>query len=96
MPLEIFEKPCKNCLFSKDAIVSPKIVNEILLRCVQNDTHFECHEATMKNKKTVCSTFYTKLGNNSRHVRFAKQFSLLRFVPQKDHEMLPTYKQMNQ
>ena len=37
---QIFNKPCKNCLFSKDRIVSQERANEIINDCVTNGKFF--------------------------------------------------------
>jgi hypothetical protein len=56
-------KCCKQCLFSKDKIVSDDRKAEILKDCKENNNHFQCHKATIKGVNATCRAFYDKCTN---------------------------------
>lgn len=92
---KVFKEPCKNCLLSPDAIVSPDRRKEILQECAKEQKHFTCHKATMKGEDVCCRTFYDKMGHISQSIRMAERLRVVEFVDQEDTEKLPTYKEMN-
>lgn len=64
MALETVQrKCCKQCLFSKNKIVSDDRKAEILKDCEENNKHFQCHKATIKGVKGTCRAFYDKCTN---------------------------------
>lgn len=93
--LKVFKTCCKNCLLSVDSIVSPSARKEIIQECLNKQTHFICHKATMNGEETICATFYEKLGHHSQMVRIAERMRFLEFIEQVESEKLPTYKEMN-
>ena len=94
MGLRVYSSSCKNCLLTKNRLVSPQRAKDILSGCKENQTHFICHKATMEDEEIVCSTFYTKLGEHSQMVRIAKRLNMIEFVEQPDSEQLPTYNEV--
>lgn len=86
--MKVYDKPCQNCLFSKDRIVSGKAAKQIIKECIQNETHFICHKATMNGEDICCKTFYDKFGNFSRNIQFAKWINYIRIIPQPISEKL--------
>ncbi|HEY9364053.1 MAG TPA: hypothetical protein VIQ00_12365 [Chitinophagaceae bacterium] len=93
--LKVYKECCKNCLISKDRIVSPERAKEILNECAENQTHFICHKASIEDKEIVCATFYKTLGYKSQMVRIAQRLNMIEFIDQPDCEKLPTYAEMN-
>lgn len=64
MALETVQrKCCKQCLFSKNKIVSDARKDEILADCEKNNNHFECHKATIVGKHATCHAFYKQRTN---------------------------------
>lgn len=64
MALETVQrKCCKQCLFSKNKIVSDERKAEILKDCADNNKHFQCHKATIKGVQGTCRAFYDKCTN---------------------------------
>jgi hypothetical protein len=49
--LKVYKECCKNCLLSKDRIVSAKRAKEITKDCIKNQNHFICHKATQEGKE---------------------------------------------
>ena len=93
--MKVYKDCCKNCLLSADSIVSPKRRKEILQGCVQKQTHFICHKATMEGKDITCKSFYDKLGHHSQMVRIAQRLNVIQFIEQPESEKLPTHKEIN-
>jgi hypothetical protein len=75
---EVCDKPCAQCLFSKNRIVSAKRVKEILTDCAQKDTHFQCHKGTIEGKDICCRTFYDT--RTSQMIRIAQRLNKVKFV----------------
>jgi hypothetical protein len=74
MSFMVCEKPCDQCLFSKDRIVSAERVREILAECERDDVHFTCHKATIAGRDVCCRTFYDT--RTSKSIRFAEWLGL--------------------
>ena len=82
MGLKVYKECCKNCLLSKNRIVSPKRAKEIVSNCSKEQTHFICH----KTDDVVCKSFYDKLGFVSQMVRIAQRLNAVEFVEQPKSE----------
>lgn len=80
MSLQVCEKQCDQCLFSKNRIVSAAAMKDILKKCAHQDTHFLCHKGTIKGKDIVCRGFYDRY--DSKVIRMIKWLgeSLIQFV----------------
>ncbi len=64
MALETVQKRCcKQCLFSKNKIVSDERKEQILEDCEKNNKHFMCHKATIKGLNVTCHAFYKQKTN---------------------------------
>lgn len=94
MKFKVYEKCCKNCLLSPDAIVSPERVEQIIEDCDRYDNHFICHKASMEDKDICCRRFYDEFGNVGKVLRMAKHFDLVEFVPQPDSKKLISHKEI--
>ena len=92
--LKVFKECCKNCLLSKDSIVSPKRRKEIIKGCVEKQTHFICHKATQEGKEILCKTFFETFGEHSQMVRIAGRLNMIEHIDQPEAEKLPTYNEM--
>lgn len=84
---QIFNKPCKNCLFSNDRIVSQERANEIINGCITDGTFFICHKASMNGKDTACNVFFHKHMNDDISKVMIK-VGLLEFVEHDDNEKI--------
>lgn len=76
--LEVKKKCCNQCLFSKNKIVSDERKKEIITGCLQEDSHFVCHKATIENKEVVCRGFYEK--HTSQMIRISQRLGAVKFV----------------
>lgn len=54
----VCSKQCDQCLFSKNKIVEPKRVKEILEKCERDSTHFICHKGSIADMNVVCKGFF--------------------------------------
>lgn len=93
--MKVYKEPCKNCLLSKEAIVNPKRKKQIISDCVQSQTHFICHKASIENKDICCKTFFDTLGDYSQLIRIAKRLNCIEFIELPDGEKLLSYNEIN-
>lgn len=78
MTFKVCDKPCNQCLFSKDRIVSAQRVREILNDCKREGRHFTCHKATMQGRDVCCRSFYDTRTSNM--ARIAQRLRMVEFV----------------
>ena len=81
MGLQVTDKCCGQCLFSKNKIVSDKRKAQILKKTAQDQSYFVCHKATIEGKDICCRGFYEKHGHVSQMVRIAERLNMVEFVP---------------
>lgn len=91
---KVYSECCKNCLLSKDRIVSPKRAKEIINEVKRKQSYFVCHKASMNGEEIVCKTFYDQLGFYSQLIRIAERLGVLKFVPQTNNERLKSYSEI--
>ena len=92
--MKVYSEPCKNCLLSKDRIVSGPRAKQIIKDCAKDRTHFICHKASIEGEDICCKTFFDTLGHLSKNIQFAKWLDVVQVIPQPDSEKLPTHKEM--
>ena len=90
---QVYKNPCKNCLFTKNRIVSEERAKQIIQDCVKNGTHFICHKASMEGKDICCKLFYDNFSKSCQLIRIAQRLNCVEFVEQEDLEKLPIYKE---
>lgn len=90
---KIYSQCCQNCLLSKDRIVPAKRAKEIIKDCLEQDTHFICHKASMNGEDIVCKSFYDNF--DSKLIRLAKWLGVIKFVEQTNNEKLTSYNEQN-
>jgi len=76
--LKVYDKPCDNCLLSKDSLVSPKRRDQLLKESDEEDTYFCCHNG----ENTCCKKYYDAFKRDSRLIRMAVAMDGIEFVPQ--------------
>ncbi len=76
--MKVCEKPCDQCLFSKDRIVSAARVREVLADCKRNDSYFICHKASIAGGDVCCRTFYDTRTSNL--IRIMQRLNGIKFV----------------
>lgn len=89
--LKVYKKPCKNCLFSDDRIVSQERAKDIIEGCLQEDTYFICHKASMSGDDVCCNRFFAKHKKDVAYLRISAGFGWVQEVDFKDNEKLTPY-----
>lgn len=92
--MKVFKECCKNCLLSKDRIVSSKTAKGIVKDCISNQSYFICHKASIQGKDIMCKSYFDSFGHTVQLVRIAQRLNCLEFVEQSETEKLPSYQQM--
>lgn len=75
---QVKKECCNQCLFTKDRIVSPARMKEIIQDCHRTDSHFQCHKGTIEGKDICCHGFYQKMSTNL--IRAMQRLNLVQFV----------------
>ena len=75
---KVCDKPCDQCLFSKNRIVSASRMKQILSDCRKSDTHFICHKATIAGNDICCHGFYHTQTSNL--IRIAQRLRMVEMV----------------
>lgn len=80
--LYVMNRPCDQCLFGSNRIVSPERAAQVLATCHEDSRHFVCHKATLVGDETVCAGFYARWPHHTPAMRLAAIYpdQLLRFV----------------
>lgn len=89
--LKVYKECCRNCLLSKDRIVSPKRAKDLLNEIFKKQSYFVCHKASMNSEEIICKTFFDKLGHQSQMIRIAERLNAVRFVEHTSTEKLTPY-----
>ena len=55
---KVMKEKCTECLFTKDRIVRPGRMKELVQSCRQDDTFFECHKGTLAGEPVCCKGFW--------------------------------------
>lgn len=71
----VCNKKCDECLFTTNKIVSDKRKREVIQGCLQEDTFFVCHKATIKGESVCCKGFYETYGSQINIVRIAQRLN---------------------
>lgn len=79
--LLVADKPCRECLFSKDRLVSDRRKRAILRECYLKGDYFICHEATLADRAVICHNFAKSTeGAGNVAIRVAQHFDIIRYV----------------
>lgn len=95
MCLLVYKECCKNCLLSKNRIVSSKRAKEVIKECLETSSHFICHKASMSGQDIACKSFYDTFGERINLIRIAKRLNVVRFVEHKDNTRLISHTELN-
>ena len=60
MKFKVKDKPCKNCLFSENRIVSKERAESLIKDTVEEGKFFVCHCSSINNGNVCCTRFYQK------------------------------------
>lgn len=98
MGFKVYKHPCKNCLLTKNKIVSDERKKDILSDIMQQQSYFVCHKSSMSEEGgqgVCCKKFYDDMGHFSQMIRIAERLNAVEFIDQPDNKKLPTWDEMN-
>ena len=78
----VLDKPCNQCLYGKNKIVSDDRKKQLLKGLENRDDYFICHKATIKNKVVACRGDWNARGCGKTG-RIAQVLGLVVFVAEK-------------
>jgi len=93
MGFKVYKKPCKNCLLSDDAIVSPERRSYIISNCTRKQTDFTCHVASIEGEDVCCHNFYKQHGHVSQLARIAERLGAVEMVDLPEKERLASHRE---
>jgi len=93
--MKVYKECCQNCLLSANSIVSSKRRKEIVRTCIEEQSHFICHKASIRGEDVCCKTFYEKLGHTSQMVRIAERLNVVSFIEQPKADKPPTHRELS-
>ena len=77
---KVGRNPCKQCLLSKNKIVSDERRAEILKECLSSGTHFICHKASIDDKDICCAGFFAKFKNDIPKIQIFERLGMIKKV----------------
>lgn len=79
--LLVADKPCDECLFSKNKLIDDGPKEELLRQCYERGTYFICHKATLMRRAVICHSFVKSTdGGGNAAIRVAQFFGLIKYV----------------
>lgn len=78
---KVFDKPCDQCLFSDNKIVSQERAKDVVASCIKKQTHFVCHKASMVGETTCCYAFYKKHMDDIQKLQIFTRLNMINFIP---------------
>lgn len=97
---KVYKTPCKNCLLSKDRIVSPQRAKELIEESIAADSYFICHKSSMNGGEVCCNRYYHEIGNKSGKIEILNELNeatngqIIEFAEHEDNERLTSYNEM--
>ncbi len=96
MAKKVFERKCRNCLFSGARLVSEERKNEILEACRRKKSHFTCHKSKRRGSDSVMCRGYWEKEFTDLERGLAQAHGWVEFVDQKDDCRLPSFSEMSE
>jgi hypothetical protein len=79
--LLVADKPCDECLFSRNKLVDEARRQVILRECYERGTYFICHKATLVGRAVICHNFAKSTdGAGNVAIRVATFFNCIKYV----------------
>lgn len=95
--LRIYKSPCKNCLFTKNRIVSPRAADEYIQKNRKQHTAFECHISSMSDdpeqNNVCCYNYWKEYQDKSLLFALARSLNVIRFQPMPRHKKKRTWEE---
>ena len=93
--IKVYKNACQNCLLSKDRIVSSQRAKEMIDECIEKQTHFICHKATMQGQDVMCHSYYEHFGQHSEKLKLCQRLGIVEFVNQPDSDKLSSHQDIS-
>lgn len=77
---DVCDKPCDQCLFSSNKVVSEERKLEILSEVSRNDTHFLCHKHSIEGRDVVCHGDFSRDTRRTLVSRLANKLGNIVFI----------------
>lgn len=87
--ITVFDRRCRNCLFTPDRLVSRDTAAEIVDTCINEETEFACHT----DSRHMCHEFYHRHGDELSLVRLARRTGKVLWVERVDDPHLPSFRE---
>ncbi len=87
--LRVAAKPCSECLFSKNRVVSERRAQEVIADCLEIEAHFVCHvfsikgdegELTADEANVCCNGFFREYPDASQFMQFSHRLNAVNWV----------------
>jgi hypothetical protein len=82
MPLKVADRPCDQCLFHKNRVVSEERAEEVLAECEHKDLHFVCHNSSIRDpqEQAMCAEFHRQRPRVGKLHRMARHLNLVEYI----------------
>ena len=78
--MNVQNKPCRQCLFSKNKIVSDKRKDDLIETCERDKTFFVCHKSSIKGGRTCCRGYFDKYMKDDPMLPIAISLGKIAFI----------------
>lgn len=81
--MKVQSKPCNQCLFTKNRIVSKERATSIVKDSLKKDTFFVCHKSSIEGDghgEVCCKTYWDRYKNQFNLGRIAQRLDVVKFV----------------
>lgn len=68
----VMDRPCDECLFGPDRIVSAGRAAEVIRECIRDRVPFQCHKATIAGVDVCCAGFADRFPGHTAGMRFSR------------------------
>lgn len=87
--ITVFDRQCRNCLFSDDRLVSAVAAEEIVEACVLEEMEFACHA----DPRHMCRGFFERHADDVGYIRVAKKVGRVLSVERGADPRLKSYRE---
>jgi hypothetical protein len=87
--ITVFDRPCQNCRFTENRLVSEDRSAEIVEICLDELTEFACHA----DSRHMCHEFYNRHGDALPIVRVSRRTGKVVMIERERDERLPCFRE---
>lgn len=78
--MNVQNKQCDQCLFSKNKIVSDERKQDLIDTCDRETPYFVCHKSSMKDGRNCCRGYYDRYMKDHPMINIAISLGKINFV----------------